>query len=57
MKEGKPKGISEVSWVDESVVLRRPALYIPSYYRAVEVTGEKLLSSVSTGQGVKAYRL
>ncbi len=57
VKEGKPKGISEVNWVDETVVLRGPALYIPGYYRAVEATGEKLLSSVSTGHGVKAYRL
>jgi radical SAM protein with 4Fe4S-binding SPASM domain len=57
VRKGKPKGITEVNWVDESVVMRGPALYIPSYYSAVEVTGEKLLSSVPSGQGAKAYRL
>ncbi|NJF26047.1 radical SAM/SPASM domain-containing protein [Thermococcus sp. Bubb.Bath] len=57
VKEGKPKGISEVNWVDESVIMRGPALYVPGYYNAVEVRGEKLLSPASAAQGVKAYRL
>jgi len=47
VKHGKPKGITEVSWVDESVVIRSPILYVPSYYRAIEVKGEKLLSKES----------
>lgn len=41
-KHGKPKGLTEVSWVDETVVLRGPSLYVPSYYRAVEIVGQKI---------------
>lgn len=43
LKHGKPKGISEVNWVDESVILRGPTLYIPGYYKAVETVAEKAL--------------
>ena len=43
VRHGKPKGLTEVSWVDESVVLRGPNLYVPGYYRALEVVGEKTL--------------
>ncbi len=42
IRHGKPKGITAISWVDESVAMRVPVLYVPSYYRAVEVAGEKL---------------
>ncbi len=42
---GKPKGVTEVSWVDESIIMRMPVLYVPSYYRAVEVSAEKLLET------------
>ncbi|WP_456453970.1 radical SAM protein [Thermococcus sp.] len=45
VRYGKPKGISEVSWVDESTAMRVPVLYVPGYYRAVEVAGEKLFES------------
>ncbi|MFA4663054.1 radical SAM protein [Pyrococcus kukulkanii] len=44
VKHGKPKGLTEVNWVDESVVLRGPALYVPSYYRGLEASGEKIVS-------------
>ncbi|BAA29920.1 552aa long hypothetical nitrite reductase [Pyrococcus horikoshii OT3] len=43
VKYGKPRALSEVNWVDESVVLRVPILNIPRYYRAVEEVGEKLI--------------
>jgi len=46
LRHGKPKGLTEVSWVDESVVLRGPSLYVPSYYRAVETIGEKALGEI-----------
>jgi len=39
---GKPVGITEVNWVDESVVLRVPALYVPDYYRAIEAKARAL---------------
>ena len=54
LEHGKPKGVTEVSWVDESVILRGPTLYVPSYYSAVEVVGEKSLGEVYTGQEVHA---
>jgi len=49
MKHGKPTGVSEVNWVDESVVMRLPVLYVPSYYSAVEMSGEKLLEMEEGG--------
>lgn len=54
VKHGKPKGLTEVSWVDESVVLREPSLYVPSYYRAVEVAVEKGLGGTYDGQKAHA---
>ncbi|WP_456368430.1 radical SAM protein [Thermococcus sp.] len=54
VRHGKPKGLTEVSWVDESVILRGPTLYVPSYYSAVEVTTEKLLKKVSVPETVRA---
>ena len=51
MKHGKPTGVSEVNWVDESVVMRLPVLYVPSYYTAVEMSGKKLLEM--KGGGIK----
>ncbi len=53
VRQGKPKGISEISWVDESVVMRGPSLYVPSYYSAVEVTAEKRLSSEYVSQSAE----
>ncbi|WP_297478710.1 radical SAM protein [Thermococcus sp.] len=54
VEHGKPKGLTEVSWVDESVILRGPTLYVPSYYSAVEVTTQKLLEKASVTETVKA---
>ncbi|ASJ14495.1 radical SAM/SPASM domain-containing protein [Thermococcus radiotolerans] len=51
---GKPKGLTEVNWVDESVVLRGPSLYVPSYYRAVEIVGQKIATKTSRKQMVHA---
>ncbi|AAL80771.1 radical SAM/SPASM domain-containing protein [Pyrococcus furiosus DSM 3638] len=47
VKHGKPRSLSEVNWVDESIVLRVPILNIPKYYNVVEEVGEKLLSKES----------
>ena len=49
MKHGKPTGVSEVNWVDESIAMRLPVLYVPSYYSAVEMSGEKLLEMEEGG--------
>jgi len=46
VKHGKPQGLTEVSWVDESVVLRGPSLYVPSYYRGIERIAEKHFAEV-----------
>ncbi|EEB74514.1 radical SAM/SPASM domain-containing protein [Thermococcus sp. AM4] len=45
VKHGKPKALTEVNWVDETVVLRGPSLYVPSYYLAVERVAEKLIGT------------
>ncbi len=52
IQHGKPKGLTEVSWVDESVVLRGPSLYVPSYYRAVEIVGQKIATKTGREQMV-----
>ncbi|AEC52421.1 heme biosynthesis protein [Pyrococcus sp. NA2] len=44
LKHGKPKALTEINWVDESVVLRIPLLYMPRYYGTLEEVGEKLLA-------------
>ena len=54
LRNGKPKALTEVSWVDESVVLRGPTLYVPGYYRAVEITGEKIMGNVYRQERVHA---
>ncbi len=51
---GKPKAVSEVNWVDESVVMRGPILYVPGYYSAVEATGSKMLKRVYEEEGIHA---
>ncbi|MCD6372999.1 MAG: radical SAM protein [Thermococcus sp.] len=52
LKHGKPKGLTEVSWVDETAVLRGPSLYVPSYYREVEVVGQKITTETGRKQVV-----
>ncbi|GAB6135840.1 radical SAM protein [Thermococcus prieurii] len=54
VKHGKPKALTELNWVDETVVLREPSLYVPGYYRAVEVAIEKSLAEVYGSQEVHA---
>ncbi|WP_099210057.1 radical SAM/SPASM domain-containing protein [Thermococcus henrietii] len=54
VKHGKPKALTELNWVDETVVLRGPSLYVPGYYRAVEVAIEKGLAEVYGSQEVHA---
>jgi radical SAM protein with 4Fe4S-binding SPASM domain len=57
VKHGKPKGITEVSWVNESVIMRTPIFYVPSYYRAIEAKGEKFLikeSEIKTREKLSA---
>ncbi|WP_240922529.1 radical SAM protein [Thermococcus sp. 9N3] len=54
VKHGKPKALTELNWVDETVVLRGPSLYVPSYYRAVEVAIEKGLVEAYKHQEVHA---
>jgi len=54
VKYGKPRGLTEISWVDESVTMRGPALYVPSYYRALEKIAEKQLMEVYGEEGIHA---
>ncbi len=54
VKHGRPKALTEVSWVDESVVLRGPMLYVPGYYRAVEVVMKKRLAEAMSPRKVRA---
>ncbi|WP_297069906.1 radical SAM/SPASM domain-containing protein [Thermococcus sp.] len=47
VKRGKPKAVTEINWVDESVVMREPTLYVPGYYNAVETAGSKMLNKAT----------
>ncbi|NPA47583.1 MAG: SPASM domain-containing protein, partial [Thermococci archaeon] len=41
-KHGKPKGLTEVNWVDETVVLRSPLVNVPRFEGAIERVAEKI---------------
>ncbi len=42
VKHGKPKGLTEINWVDETVVLRSPIVSVPRFEGAIERVAEKV---------------